>query len=87
MPAVRWLPQHDRLAHLVRRGQAIGRHERVVARIEHERRDADAVQVRLGRLQRGHSRRESLSASDTWELLPQQKPRAAAMPSKPGFVS
>ena len=49
MPAVRRLPQRDMAAHRARARQAGGRHERIVQRVEHQRRDADARQVRLGR--------------------------------------
>ena len=49
MAAMRRLPQRDVVADLGCRGQAGRRHERVVARVEHQRRDADRVQVRLGR--------------------------------------
>ena len=49
MSAVHRLPQRDMAAHRARARQAGGRHERIVQRVEHQRRDADARQVRLGR--------------------------------------
>jgi hypothetical protein len=49
MPATRRLPQRHMRANLVRRGQAGRRHKRIVQRIDHQRRHADAVQVGLGR--------------------------------------
>jgi hypothetical protein len=52
MPAVRRLPERHMPADLVWARQAARRHERVVARVEHQRRNADGVQVWLGRATR-----------------------------------
>ena len=49
MAALRGLPQLHARAHLAGAGQAAGGHEGVVQRVEHQRRNADVGQVRLGR--------------------------------------
>ena len=48
VPAVPRLPQRDMRPHLRWRRQRHRRDERIVERVEHERRDADVAQVRLG---------------------------------------
>ena len=49
MAAVRGLPQRDMVAHFVLMRQTPRGDERVISRIDHQRRNADAMQMGFGR--------------------------------------